>query len=188
MDASLNESYSSEEVERCIQIELLFVQDHAVERPTIEDVVSFLSNDTIQLGQPILVAFLTQFGHGQTPQLILERHYDPYGGNCSILGRDIRKCQKKGIKVMLSIGGTNRESGYSKRVLENSLCLQQRETECARQKKDFVERFGYMATNGFIVSENTGIEKQCCEGMCKNNCSCEAYASLNFVNDTGCQL
>ncbi|KAK7400912.1 hypothetical protein VNO78_12221 [Psophocarpus tetragonolobus] len=317
------------------------------------------------------IAFLDHFGHGQTPQLILKRHCDPYGGNCSILGRDIIKCQKQGIKVMLSIGGTSlsyslassedaknvsdylwhnflggsistttsnsslrplgdavldgidfglggsletqhwedlahylkthrrnvylsaaprcvfpdsalgkaletglfdyvwiqfysnplcqysegnvynlfnawkqwttslkagkiflgliasleapvggyippdllitqilstvklssnyggimlwsryydRESGYSKRVLENSLCLQQRETECARHKKDFVERFGYMATDGFVVSESKGTGKQCCEVMCRNNCSCDAYAPLNFVNDTGCQL
>ncbi|KAK7401117.1 hypothetical protein VNO78_12432 [Psophocarpus tetragonolobus] len=53
------------------------------------------------------MAFLAQFGHGQTPQLIFGRHYDPYGGNCSILGRDIRKCQKQGIQVMLSIGGSS---------------------------------------------------------------------------------
>ncbi|KHN28254.1 G-type lectin S-receptor-like serine/threonine-protein kinase CES101 [Glycine soja] len=314
------------------------------------------------------IAFLAHFGNGQVPQVILGRHCDPFEGNCSVLGRDIRNCQKQGIKVMLSIGGPSmsyslvssedaksvsdylwnnflggggnssssssplgdvildgidfglggslmtkhwedlahylkshrrnvylsaapqcifpdsalgkaletglfdyvwiqfynnplcqynegnasnllnawkqwttslksgkmflglpasptasiggyvppdllisrilstvktssnyggimlwsrlfdKESGYSKRILENSVCLQKRETECGRHKNGFIEHLGYMAKEGFVASESKSIDMQCCEVICRNNCSCEAYAPLNFVNNTGCQF
>ncbi|TKY58884.1 hydrolase [Spatholobus suberectus] len=309
------------------------------------------------------IAFLAHFGNGQAPQVFLGKHCNLAGGNCSLVGRDIRNCQKQGIKVMLSIGGPSmsyslassedaknvsdylwhnflggnlssrplgdaildgidfglggslstqhwedlarylkshknvylsgapqclfpdgtlgkaletglfdyvwiqfynnplcqcnegnvydllkawkqwttslkagtiflglpasptaavsgyvppdllisqilgtvrmssnyggmmlwsryydKESGYSKTVLENSVCLQQRQSECGRHKNVFVERLGYMATDGFVVSENKSIGRQCCEVICRNNCSCEAYAPLDFVNNTGCQL
>ncbi|KAK7400913.1 hypothetical protein VNO78_12222 [Psophocarpus tetragonolobus] len=224
------------------------------------------------------IAFLAQFGHGQTPQLILGRHCDPYGGNCCILGRDIRKCQKQGIKVTLSIGGSGTSyslasskdaknvsdylwhnflggsSNSSLRRLGDAVldgidfviaatlvtqhwedlahylkthrrnvylsvapqCVFSDSTLGKALETGLLTMFGYNSTtihhvsivkilstvklssnyggivlwsrDGFVVSENTGIGKQCCEGMCRNNCSCEAYASLNSVNDTECQL
>ncbi|KDP28547.1 hypothetical protein JCGZ_14318 [Jatropha curcas] len=49
------------------------------------------------------IAFLPVFGNGQTPVINLAGHCDP--GSCTGLSSDIKSCQAKGIKVMLSIGG-----------------------------------------------------------------------------------
>ncbi|KAF8412174.1 hypothetical protein HHK36_000133 [Tetracentron sinense] len=51
------------------------------------------------------IAFLPTFGNGQTPMINLAGHCDPYSNGCTGLSSDIKACQKKGIKVMLSIGG-----------------------------------------------------------------------------------
>ncbi|KAJ1388785.1 Serine-threonine/tyrosine-protein kinase, catalytic domain [Sesbania bispinosa] len=99
------------------------------------------------------------------------------------------------IRVSSNYGGLmlwsrhdDKESGYSKTILENRLCLQQRSSECKRHENGFVERLGYLASTGFVVSRSQGIGRLCCEVICRNNCSCEAYAPLDFVNNTGCQI
>ncbi|XVF22459.1 hypothetical protein REPUB_Repub12eG0174400 [Reevesia pubescens] len=51
------------------------------------------------------MAFLPTFGNGQTPMINLAGHCDPYSNGCTGLSSDIKSCQAKGIKVMLSIGG-----------------------------------------------------------------------------------
>ncbi|CAK9134357.1 unnamed protein product [Ilex paraguariensis] len=51
------------------------------------------------------LAFLSTFGNGQTPMINLAGHCDPYSNGCTGLSSDIKSCQAKGIKVMLSIGG-----------------------------------------------------------------------------------
>ncbi|XP_073111333.1 hevamine-A-like [Elaeis guineensis] len=51
------------------------------------------------------LAFLCTFGAGNTPQLNLAGHCDPYSNGCTSLSQDIKSCQAKGVKVMLSIGG-----------------------------------------------------------------------------------
>ncbi|KAL3728857.1 hypothetical protein ACJRO7_033444 [Eucalyptus globulus] len=56
------------------------------------------------------VAFLATFGAGQNPVINLAGHcdpysHDPYSHPCTALSADIKSCQAKGIKVMLSIGG-----------------------------------------------------------------------------------
>ncbi|XP_059634283.1 hevamine-A-like [Cornus florida] len=51
------------------------------------------------------VAFLATFGNGQTPMINLAGHCDPYSNACTGLSSDIKSCQAKGIKVILSIGG-----------------------------------------------------------------------------------
>nr|KJB19884.1 hypothetical protein B456_003G123100 [Gossypium raimondii] len=51
------------------------------------------------------IAFLSTFGNGQTPTINLAGHCDPYRNGCTGLSSDIKSCQAKGIKVMLSIGG-----------------------------------------------------------------------------------
>nr|CAD1817883.1 unnamed protein product [Ananas comosus var. bracteatus] len=51
------------------------------------------------------IAFLPTFGNGQTPMINLAGHCDPYSNGCTALSHDIRSCQRRGIKVMLSIGG-----------------------------------------------------------------------------------
>ncbi|XP_025677539.2 uncharacterized protein [Arachis hypogaea] len=57
MDHGLNETCNPKEVLRCIHIGLLCVQNVPTDRPTMVDVVSFLSNDAIQLAQPKQPAF-----------------------------------------------------------------------------------------------------------------------------------
>ncbi|KAF2318501.1 hypothetical protein GH714_008380 [Hevea brasiliensis] len=51
------------------------------------------------------IAFLPTFGNGTTPMINLAGHCDPYSNGCTGLSSDIKSCQAKGIKVMLSIGG-----------------------------------------------------------------------------------
>ncbi|TYH95688.1 hypothetical protein ES332_A12G123600v1 [Gossypium tomentosum] len=51
------------------------------------------------------IAFLATFGNGQTPMINLAGHCDPYSNGCTGLSSDIKSCQAKGVKVILSIGG-----------------------------------------------------------------------------------
>ncbi|KAM7511935.1 hypothetical protein LguiB_010810 [Lonicera macranthoides] len=51
------------------------------------------------------IAFLSSFGNGQTPMINLAGHCDPYSNGCTKISPDIKSCQAKGIKVILSIGG-----------------------------------------------------------------------------------
>jgi chitinase len=51
------------------------------------------------------IAFLCSYGSGQTPQLNLTGHSDPYSNACTNLSADITSCQSGGVKAMLSIGG-----------------------------------------------------------------------------------
>ncbi|KAF5451675.1 hypothetical protein F2P56_026765 [Juglans regia] len=51
------------------------------------------------------IAFLPTFGDGQKPVINLAGHCDPNSNGCSKLSSEIKSCQAKGIKVMLSIGG-----------------------------------------------------------------------------------
>ncbi|KAL2249042.1 acidic endochitinase SE2 [Sesamum indicum] len=55
--------------------------------------------------QFINIAFLTTFGSGQTPVLNLAGHCDPPSGTCTGISNDIRTCQSRGIKILLSLGG-----------------------------------------------------------------------------------
>ncbi|CAN6681750.1 unnamed protein product [Malus baccata var. baccata] len=52
MDSTLSGSCSSNEVTRCIQVGLLCVQERAMDRPNMSDVVSMLSNETFALPLP----------------------------------------------------------------------------------------------------------------------------------------
>lgn len=51
------------------------------------------------------IAFLVAFGNGLSPVLNLAGHCDPSSDGCRRLSDDIRACQQRGIKVLLSIGG-----------------------------------------------------------------------------------
>ncbi|XVF09985.1 hypothetical protein REPUB_Repub07fG0145200 [Reevesia pubescens] len=51
------------------------------------------------------IAFLNKFGNGQTPVLNLAGHCNPANGGCRVASSAIKNCQRKGIKVMLSLGG-----------------------------------------------------------------------------------
>ncbi|KAI9110087.1 hypothetical protein K1719_019128 [Acacia pycnantha] len=51
------------------------------------------------------IAFLYTFGNGRVPKIDLSGHCDAYSNACKSLSADIKSCQAKGVKVMLSIGG-----------------------------------------------------------------------------------
>ncbi|CAI9768868.1 unnamed protein product [Fraxinus pennsylvanica] len=53
----------------------------------------------------VILAFLASFGNGQKPMINLAGHCDPSSNACVGLSSDIKSCQAKGIKVILSIGG-----------------------------------------------------------------------------------
>ncbi|RDX75474.1 hypothetical protein CR513_44635, partial [Mucuna pruriens] len=57
------------------------------------------------------IAFLSRFGGGGKPEINLAGHCDPASNGCKGLSKDIKNCQRSGIKVILSIGGG--EKGYS---------------------------------------------------------------------------
>ncbi|XP_027083732.2 G-type lectin S-receptor-like serine/threonine-protein kinase At1g11330 [Coffea arabica] len=59
--AVANSSCSASEVVGCLQLGLLCVQDRAVDRPCMSDVISMLRNDTIVVPLPKEPAFLAQF-------------------------------------------------------------------------------------------------------------------------------
>ncbi|CAN8264997.1 unnamed protein product [Cochlearia groenlandica] len=51
------------------------------------------------------IAFLVKFGNGQTPELNLAGHCNPAANTCTHFGLQVKDCQSRGIKVMLSLGG-----------------------------------------------------------------------------------
>ncbi|KAL6842165.1 hypothetical protein ACP4OV_028144 [Aristida adscensionis] len=51
------------------------------------------------------IAFLAAFGNGQPPVFNLAGHCDPTAGGCAGQSADIKSCQSRGVKVLLSIGG-----------------------------------------------------------------------------------
>ena len=51
------------------------------------------------------IAFLSSFGSGRTPVLNLAGHCNPNNNGCAFLSNQIKSCQSRGIKVLLSIGG-----------------------------------------------------------------------------------
>lgn len=57
------------------------------------------------------IAFLSAFGSGRKPQVNLAGHCDPASNGCKSLSKEIKSCQNRGIKVLISIGGGN--PGYS---------------------------------------------------------------------------
>jgi chitinase len=63
--------------------------------------------------QFVILAFVSQFGQGRAPQLDLSGHCDASSGGCSDLSDDIRSCQRRGVKVLLSIGGGVGKYGLS---------------------------------------------------------------------------
>ncbi|XP_028794389.1 cysteine-rich receptor-like protein kinase 10 [Neltuma alba] len=77
LDSNINELGSYNEVIQCIQIGLLCVQENPNTRPSMATVVSYLSNDSIQLPSPQEPAF---FLHGQPEPIITSASGEP----CSV--------------------------------------------------------------------------------------------------------
>ncbi|PUZ53842.1 hypothetical protein GQ55_5G082700 [Panicum hallii var. hallii] len=61
----------------------------------------------------VILAFVFQFGQGRAPKLDLSGHCDASSGGCAVLSSDIRSCQRRGVKVLLSIGGGAGNYGLS---------------------------------------------------------------------------
>ncbi|KAI9124264.1 hypothetical protein K1719_005564 [Acacia pycnantha] len=66
LDSNLKEVESYNEVSRCIQIGLLCVQKHPEARPSMATIVSYLSNDSIELPRPQQPAFFLHPRRGHT--------------------------------------------------------------------------------------------------------------------------
>ncbi|KAM5564541.1 receptor-like serine/threonine-protein kinase SD1-8 [Rosa sericea] len=75
MDSALHASCSSNEVMRYIQIGLLCVQERAIDRPNMSDVIFMLSNESIALPYPKEPAFLSQFGSDADSSSSRQRYY-----------------------------------------------------------------------------------------------------------------
>ncbi|KAK4280187.1 hypothetical protein QN277_011842 [Acacia crassicarpa] len=67
------------------------------------------------------IAFLSTFGGGQTPQLNLAGHCNPAAGTCKGYSADIKTCQSKGIKVLLSLGGATNTYSLNSAAEANQL-------------------------------------------------------------------
>ncbi|XP_051220670.1 acidic endochitinase-like [Lolium perenne] len=61
----------------------------------------------------VIIAFLSKFGNGQRPLMDLAGHCGPWSGGCESISKDIRSCQRRGVKVLLSIGGADGSYGLS---------------------------------------------------------------------------
>ncbi|XP_015865772.1 acidic endochitinase-like [Ziziphus jujuba] len=66
---------------------------------------SLAKASNIDLYAYINIAFLIQFGHGRDLALNLAGHCDPAWNTCTKFGQEIKTCQSKGIKALISIGG-----------------------------------------------------------------------------------
>lgn len=60
--------------------------------------------------QFVNVAFLISFGNSQPPVLNLAGHCNPSENTCKSLGNEIKSCQSRNIKVLLSLGGSTGNS------------------------------------------------------------------------------
>ncbi|GJW63291.1 G-type lectin S-receptor-like serine/threonine-protein kinase CES101 [Tanacetum coccineum] len=60
MDQVLEDSYTPKEVMTCIHVGLLCVQDHAMDRPTMSEVISMLTNENMHLPEPKQPAFFIE--------------------------------------------------------------------------------------------------------------------------------
>ncbi|XP_047177401.1 G-type lectin S-receptor-like serine/threonine-protein kinase CES101 [Vigna umbellata] len=106
---------------------------------------------------------------------------------------EIKKSSNYG-GVMLWSRYEDETSGYSSYIQNfhinqtvDSLCTQQSLRACRSSEGGFVESFGNMSNVGIqIYAGSNGT--QCCEIICRNNCSCQAYAPINRKNNTGCQI
>jgi len=80
IDSVVLESCDTAEVVRCIQVGLLCVQDRAIDRPSMLEVASMLSNETILIPAPKQPAFYFDSVAGELSGLVEEQQ------TCSING------------------------------------------------------------------------------------------------------
>lgn len=68
MDPTLEDSCTPKEVMTCVHVGLLCVQDHAIDRPTMSEVVSMLTNENMHLPEPKKPAFFIDRSEPQAPR------------------------------------------------------------------------------------------------------------------------
>nr|GEX44388.1 G-type lectin S-receptor-like serine/threonine-protein kinase CES101 [Tanacetum cinerariifolium] len=83
MDPTLEDSCTPKEVMTCIHVGLLCVQDHAMDRPTMSEVVSMLTNENMHLPEPKQPAFFIERSAPQAPR------DDSLGKGSSVNGQSI---------------------------------------------------------------------------------------------------
>ena len=89
--------------------------------------------------------------------------------------------------VMLWSRFYDKQSNYSDSIT-SPLCRQQIPPQCRISDPNFVQDVGYMSMASFTVNVSEAISRHCCEMICWNNCSCQAYAPTNYATNTGCQI
>ncbi|GJZ33216.1 G-type lectin S-receptor-like serine/threonine-protein kinase CES101 [Tanacetum coccineum] len=83
MDPTLEDSCTPKEVMTCVHVGLLCVQDHAMDRPTMSEVVSMLTNENMHLPEPKQPAFFIERSAPQAPR------DDSLGKGSSVNGQSI---------------------------------------------------------------------------------------------------
>ncbi|KAG6554571.1 hypothetical protein Mapa_003589 [Marchantia paleacea] len=53
----------------------------------------------------VIIAYLSRFGRNQSPVLNLGGHCDVLSGSCQRYASEVATCQRRGIRVLLSLGG-----------------------------------------------------------------------------------
>ncbi|XP_071729279.1 G-type lectin S-receptor-like serine/threonine-protein kinase SD1-13 [Rutidosis leptorrhynchoides] len=66
MDLVLEESCTPNEVMTCIHVSLFCIQDHAMDRPTMSEVVSMLTNENMHLPEPNQPVFFVERHDAET--------------------------------------------------------------------------------------------------------------------------
>ncbi|CAA2965657.1 G-type lectin S-receptor-like serine threonine-kinase CES101 [Olea europaea subsp. europaea] len=75
MDSRLDDSSPKDQIMRCINVGLLCVQDRPEDRPSMTDVVSMLTNNTVQLPAPKQPSFFTESSSHEGKSEIATENY-----------------------------------------------------------------------------------------------------------------
>ncbi|KAM3749630.1 hypothetical protein ACB098_05G200900 [Castanea mollissima] len=85
LDPTIRDSYSRIEVNKCIHIALLCVQENPAQRPTMDSIILMLNSNSVTLSSPQRPAFFLQSG---TKQKVLELELDQSKGKSILLSVD----------------------------------------------------------------------------------------------------
>ncbi|KAK7843755.1 cysteine-rich receptor-like protein kinase 10 [Quercus suber] len=85
LDPTIRDSYSRIEVNKCIHIALLCVQENPAKRPTMDSIILMLNSNSVTLSSPQRPAFFLQSG---TEQNVLELELDQSKGKSILLSVD----------------------------------------------------------------------------------------------------
>ncbi|XP_075666695.1 cysteine-rich receptor-like protein kinase 25 [Castanea sativa] len=85
LDPTIRDSYSRTEVNKCIHIALLCVQENPAQRPTMDSIILMLNSNSVTLSSPQRPAFFLQSG---TEQNVLELELDQSKGKSILFSVD----------------------------------------------------------------------------------------------------